>query len=291
MSHGISGEVVIQSLSPLAQCARANATWEGGQPPYAVQAYALFSDEPRIVARTNDSHAEWLCDYPAGTNVAITVWDRTNESIYYGYAPDNIVGEGSSDCLLSNATATHGVTDLKPTSSADSPSSAASSSASTASGASSSASVTPSSSSTAAGAKAESSSTPVGAIVGGVVGGVVGAALLAGLLFWLYRRRGRAEPEETEKFHIEDEDELTPITPFPEPPARDPGAPPPPDPTPAKLRDANSGGLLPPPTPSSAPVAPPSPVTPVTPVTPTHAQDGGPAPPGQLPPMYGDWKR
>ncbi|EKD03126.1 hypothetical protein A1Q2_02575 [Trichosporon asahii var. asahii CBS 8904] len=129
-SHGIDGEVIVQSLSPLVQCSPANATWTGGLPPFEVRAYALFSDAPRVVARTNESHAEWTCDYPAGTNVAITIWDKRNESIYYGYVPDNVVGNGTSDCLVSNATATHAIDDLKPTSSSSrSASSSATSSA------------------------------------------------------------------------------------------------------------------------------------------------------------------
>lgn len=291
-SHGIDGEVIVQSLSPLVQCSPANATWTGGLPPFEVRAYALFSDAPRVVARTNESHAEWTCDYPAGTNVAITIWDKRNESIYYGYVPDNIVGNGTSDCLVSNATATHAIDDLKPTSS----SSGSASSSAALSATSSSAVSPPSGSASASAAVAKSGSSNTGAIAGGVVGGVVGALLLLGLLFWLFKRR-RRQPEESEKFEIEEDLEPTPITPFAQPPAQGES---PADPAMAKMREAgystgaSAGSSLPPTTPSTIPAPPPSiplsPISPSQPAYPAHAEDAGPAQPDQLPPMYGNWK-
>lgn len=292
-SHGITGEVIVRTLTPLVQCAPANATWDGGLPPYEVRAYALFSDVTRVVARTNETNAQWLCDYPAGTNVAITVWDRRNESIYYGYVPDNIVGNGTDECLLSNATATHAIEDLEPTrptsksSSSQSASSAFSSSSNSSPSSSSSTLPPPSASASAAAAKTSNT----GAIAGGVVGGVVGALLLALLAFWLYRRR--RQPEEREKFEIEEDLEPTPITPFAQPPARDG----PPSPAEAKMREAGytplttPGSSLPPPTPSPGPVSPSASLipAPLSPTHATHAEDAGPAP-DQLPPMYGNWK-
>lgn len=297
-SHGITGEVIVRTLSPLVQCAPANATWSGGLPPYEVRAYALFSDVTRVVAQTNETSAQWVCDYPAGTNVAITVWDRRNESIYYGYVPDNIVGNGTDDCLLSNATATHAIEDLeltKPTSTASKSASSSSespSNQSASSSATSSSDVSPPSTSPSPSASAAAKSSNTGAIAGGVVGGVVGALLLALLAFWLYRRR--RQPEETEKFEIEEDLEPTPITPFAQAPAREG----PPSPAEAKMREAGytplttPGSSLPPPTPSPGPVSPSAPLSPA-PLSPathaTHAEDAGPAP-DQLPPMYGNWK-
>lgn len=306
--HGINGEVILDSVSPLVQCSEASASWTGGLPPYAVQVHPVLSDGTRIVARTNDTRASWLCDYPAGTNVAITVWDRRNESIYYGYKADNIVGDGPNSCALADARGTTDSSSVGPTSDlgsvgplpssdrstgSETPSTASGSSSTTDSSpashqtASPSGSAAPPSSETSSSASSpatpsvsdsagaaqdtEGSSAPAGAIAGGVVGGVLGLLLLAALVWWLLRRRrarARAEALLQEPFEIEDEYVRDHVTPFQQP-----------SPPPAASIESKSA------LDSLGMATGPS----VAAHTAPHAEDAGPA--DQLPPAYGNWKQ
>lgn len=271
MSHSMPGDVFLKEVSPLAQCSPVSATWEGGLPPFEVQVLADGADAPRVVARTNASYAVWTCDLRAGTHVQIKVWDRRSSNVYVG-----MVEEGNDNCLITNPTAATASTS-RGGSSSPAPSLVS----------------TTARPSTAAQKTGDSkSSTPVGAIVGGVVGGVIGLLLLAGLLFWLYRRRRRRDnPEEREKFEIEDDYEMTPITPFLGTPPREPGTPPPEaaETVPTKLREELSARPPLTTTTTSSDMAS-MPLSPLDSLSPTHAEDAGPAVPEQLPPMYGNWK-